>query len=332
MAETWAGRKVFVTGAEGFIGSWLTERLLNKGAEVVVLRRGQSVAMEQSIGDVAGRCLVVNGDLSSHEALLEVMSRHGVTDVFHLAAQAIVNSANHSPLSTFETNVRGTWNLLEASRLTSSIERIVVTSSVKTRAGHTAETNWDDANFVPSLPYDASKAAVEVITRSYAESFGLPVAVTRFANVFGGGDFNFSRLVPSAVRSLLAGESPVILSNGAPERDFIYIEDAIDAYLAVASGLSDRRNHGLVFNAGSDRPLSVLELITQLIAVAGSDLLPEIRGTETSGSDVDRQHLDSSLISERLGWAPSWSLADGLAETYRWYERVLPASEIANVG
>lgn len=332
MAAEWVGRKVCVTGADGFIGSWLTERLLKEGAEVLVMRRDDPTASRAATGVADAQCTEVLGDLSDHQQLLGVISEHRVTDVFHLAAQAIVTAANQSPLSTFETNVRGTWNLLEAARLCPTIERVVVTSSVKTRPSGAAIGNRDDATLSPSLPYDASKAAAELITRSYAATFGLPVAITRFANVFGGGDLNFSRIVPSSARSLLAGESPVIYSDGTPERDFIYVEDAVDAYLAVARGLGDRRNHGLVFNAGSGGTQSVLALVQALIGAAGSDLSPDVRGERMPNAEIDRQHLDSTLISERLGWKPLWSLDDGLAATYRWYERVLPASEIANVG
>ncbi len=321
----WRGEVAFVTGADGFIGSWLAERLLDEGAQVVVLKRDRPALSRLRIDGIEERCDVAAGDLSDHTELLRVLNEYGVTCVFHLAAQAIVAVANRSPLSTFETNVRGTYNLLEAARLAPTVERVVVASSDKAYGEHEVLPYREDAKLQQRFPYDTSKAAADLIARSYAETYELPVAVSRFANVYGGGDFNFSRLVPDTARAILAGEAPVIRSDGTPERDFIYAADAIDAYLAIADGLRDEANRGLAFNAGAGRPWPVLEIVGTLLDVAGSELAPDIQGSGTPDGEIDRQYLDSTLISERLGWAPSWSLRDGLAETFAWYERNLAA-------
>lgn len=327
MSGNWQGRTAFVTGAEGFIGSWLAERLLDEGAEVVVLRRDRPARSRLRIDGILDRCNEAQGDLAEHDALHRVLNEYAVTDVFHLAAQAIVAVANRSPLSTFETNVRGTWNLLEAARLATTVERVVVASSDKAYGEHEDLPYREDAKLQPRFPYDTSKAAADLIARSYAHTYELPVAVTRLANVYGGGDFNFSRIVPDTIRSILKGERPVIRSDGTPERDFIYVADAVDAYLTICAGLDDEHNRGLAFNAGAGRPWPVREIVNTLLGVAGSSLQPDIRGAGTPAGEIDRQYLDSTLIRERLGWEPRWGLADGLTATYEWYERAM-AQEI----
>lgn len=321
------GEVALVTGGYGFIGGRLTERLLAEGSEVVLLRRDNPARSYLAIEALEARCNVVSGDLSDPLELLRVLNEYGVTTVFHLAAQAIVEVANRSPLSTFETNTRGTWNLLEAARLAPAVERVVVASSDKAYGQHAQLPYREGAKLQPAYPYDTSKAAADLIARSYAETYGLAVGVTRLANVYGGGDFNFSRLVPETVRAVHAGEAPVIRSDGSPERDFIYAEDAVDAYLAVADGLADPANHGQAFNAGAGRPWSVLEVVSTLLAVAASDVKPDVRGEGVPLGEIDRQYLDSSLIEQRLGWTPQWSLEDGLAETWGWYSRAFAADE-----
>lgn len=317
------GEIAFVTGAYGFIGGHLTRRLLADGAQVVILRRDRPAHSLIVIEGDEASCDVADGDLSDHNSLLRVLNEYGVTTVFHLAAQAIVAVANRSPLSTFETNVRGTYNLLEAARLAPTTRRVVVASSDKAYGRHEDLPYREDAKLQPAYPYDTSKAAADLIARSYAETYGLPVAVTRLANVYGGGDFNFSRLVPETARAIHAGEAPVIRSDGSPERDFIYADDAVDAYLTIADGLDDPTNAGLAFNAGAGRPWPVLEIVRTMLEVAGSSLEPDVRGEGVPEGEIDRQYLDSSLIAERLGWAPKWSLEAGLRETWEWYQRAL---------
>lgn len=315
---------VLVTGGHGFIGGHLTLRLLEQGARVVLLRRDTPAHSLLSIEGGEAHCSLADGDLSDHQALLRILNEYEVTTVFHLAAQAIVAVAGRSPLSTFETNVRGTYNLLEAARLTPTVEKVVVASSDKAYGRHEELPYREDAKLQPTFPYDTSKAAADLIARSYAETFGLPVAVTRLANVYGGGDFNFSRLVPEVVRAILAGEPPVIRSDGTPERDFLYVADAVDAYLAIADGLGEPENRGQAFNAGAGRPWPVIEVVRAMLDAAGSDLEPDVRGSGVPEGEIDRQFLDSTLIEKRLGWQPQWSLTEGMKATWEWYVRVLP--------
>jgi CDP-glucose 4,6-dehydratase len=316
-----------VTGAEGFIGSWLAERLLDEGATVVALRREVPALSRFRLERLEERCELVDGDLGDHESLVRILGEYEVSTVFHLAAQTIVGAARRSPLSTFETNVRGTYTLLEACRARAvagrPLEAIVVASSDKAYGEHDELPYREDFALRPRYPYDVSKACADLLARSYAAAFGLPVAVTRLANVYGGGDLNFSRIVPDTIRSLLRGERPVIRSDGTPERDFLYVEDAVEAYLAVAGSLGDERLRGRAWNAGNGQPIAVRELVGRLIRTVGVEVEPEIRGEGAPAGEIHRQWLDSSAIRAELGWRPSWGLDRGLAETHRWYAQHL---------
>jgi CDP-glucose 4,6-dehydratase len=324
---SWRGTTAFVTGAQGFIGSWLVSRLLDEGARVVVLRRDVPVESRFGIEGLEPRCDVVLGDLVDYESLVRALNEYEVKSVFHLGAQTIVGTANRSPLSTYETNIRGTYLLLEACRAVGvvgdGIERVVVASSDKAYGDHDELPYSEDFALQPRYPYDVSKAATDMISRSYAITYGMPVAVTRLANVYGGGDFNFSRIVPDTARALLRGDRPVIRSDGTPERDYIYAPDAVDAYLAIARSLDDPAMHGRAWNAGAGRPYSVNEIVSRLIAVSGREAEPDIQGEGTPHGEIDRQFLDSTRIREELGWEPRWELDDGLRETWAWYERHL---------
>jgi CDP-glucose 4,6-dehydratase len=322
---TWRSTSVLVTGAQGFIGSWLVSRLLAEGAKVVVLRRDVPAESRFGIEGLEQRCDVVQGDLVDYESLVRALNEYSVRAVFHLGAQTNVGTANRSPLSTWETNIRGTYTLLEACRAVGvtgdAVERIVVASSDKAYGSHERLPYDESFPLQPEYPYDVSKAATDMIARSYALTYDLPVAVTRLANVYGGGDFNFSRIVPDTARALLRGEDPVVRSDGTPERDFIYAEDAVDAYLAVASSLDDPAMRGRAWNAGAGKPHPVIDIVRRLIAVSGREAEPDIRGEGTPHGEIDRQFLDSTRIREELGWAARWELDDGLRETWTWYER-----------
>ena len=278
--STWTGTRVLFTGAQGFIGSWVAERLLEEGAQVLVLDRPPAEPSRYVLRGLPERCTAVQADLRDPVSLRAAIEDHGVQAVFHLAAAAIVGSATTSPSSTYEVNVRGTWNPLEACRVASEPPaRVVVASTDKAYGIHEQLPYREDHALQPRYPYDASKACADIIARSYAHTFGLPVAVTRFGNVFGGGDFNFSRLIPGTIRALLAGERPEIRSSGLMERDFLYAEDAVTAYLAVAGSLDRPRLRGRAWNAGIGRPVSVLELVRRLIEISGRSLSPTSTAT-----------------------------------------------------
>jgi CDP-glucose 4,6-dehydratase len=321
--EQLRGRTAFVTGAYGMLGSWLVKTLLDRGARVVVLKRDAVTASALSLEGLEQHCQVVRGDLVDGALMDRIVGEYEVDAVFHLAAQTIVGTANRSPVSTFESNIRGTWTLLEACR-THDVAQVVVAASDKAYGPHDTLPYREDFALQPKFPYDVSKAATDLIARSYFHTYGLPVAVTRFANIYGGGDLNPSRLVPEMVGAILAGRAPVIRSDGSPERDFLYVEDAVSAYLAIADALATDdadapRARGEAFNAGGDAPHSVREIVERAIAVAGADVQAEYRGTGTPDGEIDRQYVDSSKLRSLTGWAPRVDLDEGLARTVAWY-------------
>jgi CDP-glucose 4,6-dehydratase len=319
----WTDVPVLVTGAQGFVGSWLAERLQGEGARVVTLLRDLEPESRFVAEGIADRCTQVRADLVDYEALVRTLNEHSIGAVFHLAAQTIVGIANRSPLSTFETNIRGTYTLLEACRAVGivgdPIERVVVASSDKAYGRHEELPYREGFPLQARYPYDVSKAATDMIARSYAATYEMPVAVTRLANVYGGGDPNGSRIVPDTIAALIDGKQPVIRSDGSPERDYLYVEDAVDAYLVIAESLDDQALWGRAWNAGTGAPVAVRDLVARLIAISGKDLEPDIQGEGTPPGEIDRQFLDSTAIKTELGWEPRWDLERGLAATWDWY-------------
>ena len=302
------------------IGCALVERLLERGEEVAVLSRSDLVGSRFDSEGLRERCILVEGDLTSLDGAL---AEHRPEAVYHLAAQTQVGDAYRSPLHTWETNIRGTYLLMEAVRSHNPSTHVVVASSDKAYGSHEELPYREGFALKPSYPYDVSKAATDMIARSYAVTYDMPVAVTRLANVYGPGDVNWARLVPDTARALLRGERPVIRSDGTPERDYIYVEDAADAYLAVAGSLSDRANWGRAWNAGSGEPHAVLEVVERLIEISGRDVAPDVQGTGVPHGEIDRQFLDSTAIRTELGWSPQWDLDSGLRAAWDWYERTL---------
>jgi len=318
---------VFVTGGYGLLGTWLVRALLERGDRVVVLRRDDPSAAALRIDGLEERCEVVPGDVCDSLAIERALGDYEVDTVFHLAAQTLVGTANRSPLPTFETNIRGTWVLLEACRRL-EVARVVVAASDKAYGSHAELPYREDFALQPRFPYDVSKAATDLIARSYFHTYGLPVAVTRFANLYGGGDLNFSRLVPEAVAAALQDRAPVIRSDGTPERDFLYVEDAAAAYLAISDALENGAA-GEAFNAGGGEPHSVLELVELVCAAAGTRVEPDIRGQGVPAGEIARQFVDPGKLRDLTGWAPAVSLEEGLRRTVEWYRahaEVLPAS------
>jgi CDP-glucose 4,6-dehydratase len=290
---------------------------------VVALSRSDLAGSRFDTEGLRERCTLVEASLTELGALRDALDAHKVTAVFHLGAQTQVGAANRAPLDTWETNIRGTYTLLEAVREHGGVERVVVASSDKAYGSHDQLPYREDFALKPSYPYDVSKAATDMIARSYATTYDMPVAVTRLANVYGPGDVNWARVIPDTARALVRGERPVIRSDGTPERDYIYVGDAADAYIAVADSLDRAELRGRAWNAGSGQPRSVLEVVTRLIEISGRSVEPDIQGTGVPRGEIDRQFLDSSAIREELGWSPKWDLDSGLRAAWDWYRRVV---------
>ena len=312
MAAFWPGRVVFVTGATGLLGGWLVRRLVAEGAEVVALVRDGLPSVELP------PVTTVRGDVEDGALVERALNDYGVDTVFHLAAQTIVGTANRSPLSTFETNVAGTWRLLEACRRSPWVSSIVVASSDKAYGEQPILPYTEETPLQGRHPYDVSKSCADLIATSYARTYGLPVAVTRCGNLFGGGDLNSNRLVPGTIRSVLRGEPPVIRSNGRFVRDYFYVEDAADAYLCLAERLAmDRALAGHAFNLGSDRPMTALAMVEAILRAAGSSLVPLV--LDEARHEIPDQHLDGAKARAMLGWEGGTPLDQALARTLAWY-------------
>jgi CDP-glucose 4,6-dehydratase len=287
---------------------------------VVALRRDVEPDSLFRTSGVEERCAIALADLTDLDGLLRVLNEHEVSDVVHLGAQTIVGTADRSPLGTWDANVRGTYTLLEACRTLGTVRRVVVASSDKAYGSHDELPYREDFALRPQHPYDVSKACADLIARSYAHSYGLPLAVTRLANVYGPGDLNWSRIVPDTARALVRGKRPIVRSDGTAERDYLYVEDAVEAYLAVAASLDRPELSGRAWNAGWGKPVQVLDVVRTLISVSGRDVEPDIRGEGNPPGEIASQYLDSSAIRTELGWEPRWELERGLRETWEWYE------------
>lgn len=309
-----------VTGARGFVGGWLAKALLERGDRVVSFDRRRVTEKPSAVGmlGIEDELIQVEGDLCDAAELERVLDSNRVESVFHLAAETIVAAVQASPVQGFESNVRGTWTLLQAC-LEHRVSRVVFASSDKAYGAHETLPYREDFPLRPTAPYEASKAAADLIARSYWHSYGLPVAVTRFANVYGGGDLNFSRLVPEAISAALDGRAPVLRSDGSPERDFLYVEDAASAYLAIADELHRDDVRGEAFNAGGGRSHPVGDVVARIARLAGTGVEPDIRGAGNPEGEIDRQYVDAAKLRETLGWEPQVDLEEGLARTLEWY-------------
>jgi CDP-glucose 4,6-dehydratase len=309
-----------VTGGRGFVGAWICKHLLDRGAHVVSVDRRKRDGCRSTLEllGLADQVTEVEGDVLDPELVRRALAEYEVGTVFHLAAQTLVGAAAESPPATFETNVRGTWTLLEACR-EAGTERVVVASSDKAYGAHGELPYREEFALRPAAPYEASKAAADVLARSYWPSYGMAVAVTRFANIYGGGDTNFSRLIPEAASAAVDGRPPALRSDGSPQRDFLYVEDAAAAYLAIADGLDRDDVRGEAFNAGGGRPYAVREVVAMIARLAGADVEPLIMATGTPDGEIDRQYVDPTKIREVLGWEPSVDLEAGLRRTIQWY-------------
>ena len=323
MTGFWKNRRVFVTGATGMIGAWLVKDLLAQGAYVVALVLDADPQSELYRSSDVNRLSVVNGNLEDFGTLERAINAHEADTVFHLGAQAIVGVAHRAPLPTFETNVRGTWNLLEACRLHRDlVERVVIASSDKAYGAQPRLPYTEDMPVAGMHPYEVSKSAADLIARTYYHTYGLPVAIARCGNVFGGGDLNWSRIVPGTIRSFLRGERPVVRSDGSYVRDYFYVKDASRAYLRLGERLGDPQVVGEAFNFSNESPMSVLDLVAIIQKLMdASHLEPDVR--DVAEGEIHSQYLSAARAREQLGWAPEFDLEAGLRETIAWYRQYL---------
>ena len=321
----WAGRPVLVTGGTGLVGSWLTKRLLAAGAEVVVLVKDLDPRCELAKSGDLGKARLVYGALEDFAVLQHAVNLYQTECVFLLGAQTLVEVAHRYPLATFEANVRGTYNLLEVCRVHASfVRRVVVASSDKAYGEKATLPYTEEMSLDARHSYDVSKSCADLIAQGYAHTYRLPVAITRFGNVYGGGDLNLSRLVPGTILSLLSGERPIVRSDGSFTRDYLYVEDVAEGYLRLAEALDSPELAGQAFNFSTETQVSVLELVARLQRLMGAQhLAPDVRNT--ARAEIRHQHLSARKARERLGWEARFGLDQGLAKTVEWYRELVKA-------
>jgi len=319
-ASFWQDRPTLVTGATGLLGGWLVRRLLELDADIVCLVRDWVPQSELVRAQLVDQLKVVRGDVRDQALLERTLGEYEIDTVFHLAAQTIVGIANRNPISTFETNIGGTWTLLEACHRSPKVHSIVMASSDKAYGDQEKLPYNEETPLQGRYPYDASKSCADLLAQSYATTWKLPVAITRCGNFYGGGDLNWNRVVPGTIRSVLRGQRPVIRSDGQYIRDYFYIEDAAEAYILLAEKLSQKASlAGEAFNFSNETPLSVLELVERILKLIDSDLKPIIRNE--ASNEIRQQYLNSEKARRVLGWKPLFSLDDGLEKTIEWYRK-----------
>ena len=318
----WRDRPVLVTGATGLVGSWLVKRLLAAKADVICLVRDWIPQSELVQSGNLERVKVVRGDICDRELLERALGEYEIDTVIHLAAQTIVTIANRNPIATFETNIGGTWRLLEACRRSPAVKQIVVASSDKAY-GDQLDLPYDETTPLQGQhPYDVSKSCADLITHTYAVSYGLPAAITRCGNFYGGGDLNWNRIIPGTIRSVIRNQAPVIRSNGQYIRDYFYVEDGAAAYMTLVEKLAEHPElKGEAFNFSNELQITVLELVQKILALMGSNLKPEIRNEVFN--EIQKQYLNAEKARRSLNWQPLFTLDEGLKATIQWYEEFL---------
>jgi CDP-glucose 4,6-dehydratase len=318
----WQDRPTFVTGGTGLVGAWLVRRLVEAGAEVVCLVRDWVPQSEMVRSRLIERVKVVRGDIRDRETLERTLGEYEIDTVIHLAAQTIVTIANRNPISTFETNIAGTWNLLEACRRSPKVKQIVVASSDKAYGDQEILPYDEKTPLQGQHPYDVSKSAADLVAHTYAQSYQLPVAITRCGNFYGGGDMNWNRIIPGTIRSIVRGQRPVIRSDGQYIRDYFYVEDGAAAYMLLAEQLAARPElRGEAFNFSNEIQVTVSEIVEKILELMHSPLEPEIRNEVSN--EIRHQYLSAAKARQLLGWKPLYTLDEALAKTIDWYQNFL---------
>ena len=322
MSAFWQDRPVFVTGGTGLVGAWLVKRLVEHGAEVTCLVRDWVPRSELVQAKLLERVNVVRGDVRDQEVMERALGEYEVDTVIHLAAQTIVPIANRNPVSTFETNIGGTWALLEACRRSPKVKQIVLASSDKAYGDQEKLPYCEETPLQGTHPYDVSKSCADLIGQSYARSFGLPVVVTRCGNFYGGGDLNWNRIVPGTIRSVLRGQRPIIRSDGTYIRDYFYVEDGAAAYMLLAEKLAQNPQlKGEAFNFSNEIQVTVKDLVDRILRSMGSTLVPEV--LNEAQREIKHQYLSAAKARAQLGWKPLFTLEEGLARSVKWYRDYL---------
>jgi CDP-glucose 4,6-dehydratase len=320
MTEMWNRRRVFVTGATGLVGSWLTEWLVNAGADVVALVRDGVPGSNFHRFGLDTRVVTVRGDLEDYSLMARILNEYEIEVVFHLAAQTIVGIANQNPLSTFSANIQGTWNVLEAARHARHLKAVVQASSDKAYGTHDVLPYTEEAPLIGRHPYDVSKSCADLIAQTYWVSYRLPVAITRCGNFYGGGDLNFNRIVPGTIRSLIDGQPPVIRSDGTLIRDYFYVKDGVGAYVTTAEKLLAGEAGGEAYNFSNEIQVNVRDLVGMICRAAGvTHLAPVV--LNDAPNEIPHQYLSAEKARRHLGWAPGYTLEQGMAETVAWYRQ-----------
>jgi CDP-glucose 4,6-dehydratase len=322
--SVWQDRPALVTGATGLVGSWLTRGLVDAGADVVCLVRDW-IPQSEVVRNGALNCVkMVRGDICDRDLLERVLGEYEINTVFHLAAQTIVGIANRNPVSTFESNIAGTWNVLEACRRSPAVKAVVLASSDKAYGDQETLPYNEDTPLEGRHPYDVSKSCADLLAQTYGKTYGLPVAITRCGNFYGGGDLNWNRIVPGTIRSVLRGERPVIRSDGQFVRDYFYVEDGAAAYMLLAEKLlCNDRLRGRAFNFSNEIQITVLDLVEQILQKLNSSLEPDVRNE--ASNEIRHQYLSACRARTELGWSPLFTLDEGLTKTISWYEEFLAA-------
>jgi len=325
-ASFWQDRPTLVTGATGLVGGWVVRRLLDAGAQVVCLVRDWVPGCELVRGRLVEQTVVVRADVRDQAALERALGEYEIDTVIHLAAQTIVGIANRNPVSTFEANVQGTWALLEACRRSPRVKQIVVASSDKAY-GDQEKLPYDETTPLEGRhPYDVSKSCADLIAQAYATTYGLPLAITRCGNFYGGGDLNWNRLVPGTIRSVLRGERPVIRSDGSYVRDYFYVEDGAAAYMLLAERIACHKElRGMAFNFSNEVQIPVLEMVRHILHAMGSNLQPDVRAE--ASNEIRHQYLSAERARRVLEWSPLFSLKEGIECTVEWYQRFFAKTE-----